>query len=307
MHRKARNMIYTLTFNPSLDYMISVDDFEMNKVNRTNTELVYPGGKGINVSMVLKNLCHKSVALGFVAGFTGDAFEKLISAKGIDTDFIKVNDGMTRINVKLKTSIETEINGQGPAINKEDIEKLYNKLLSLEDGDILVLAGSIPKSVPNTIYSDIMECLKTKKINIIVDASNDLLLNVLKYHPFLVKPNNFELGEIFGVDINSKEEALKYANILKDKGARNVLVSMAKDGAVMVCEDGKEICMEAPFGEVVNSVGAGDSLVAGFIAGFEESRDYYKAIKMGVCTGSASAFSMELATKEAVEKLYNSI
>ena len=296
-------MIYTVTFNPSLDYIVTVKDFKTGVVNRTTEEIIFPGGKGINVSMVLKNLGYESTALGFMAGFTGEAICNLLDKKGITTDFITVEKGVSRINVKLRSNEESEINGQGPEILDTDIQKLYSKLDTLGDGDTLVLAGSIPDVMPQSIYMDIMKHLEGKNIRIVVDATKDLLANVLAYKPFLIKPNNHELGEIFGVEISDKDEVVMYARKLQEKGARNVLVSMAGDGAVLVTEDGQEFRAEAPKGKVVNSVGAGDSMVAGFIAGYLSTKEYIEAFKMGVCTGSASAFSEELATKAEVEEL----
>lgn len=296
-------MIYTITFNPSLDYIVDVKDFKTGIVNRTEGEKIFPGGKGVNVSMVLKNLGADSIALGFEAGFTGKEIGRLLDEKGIKTDFITVKEGNSRINIKLRSAEETEINGQGPEIEKEDIEKLYGKLDKLQKGDCLVLAGSIPGVMPSSSYKDIMEYLKEKDIKIVVDATRELLTNVLCYKPFLIKPNNHELGEIFGVEINSKEDAIKYALKLQEKGARNVLVSMARDGAVMVTEDGQKLASEAPKGEVRNSVGAGDSMVAGFLYGYLISESYEEAFRYGLATGSASAFSEGMATKADVEKL----
>lgn len=296
-------MIYTVTFNPSLDYIVSVKDFRTGIVNRTTDEIIFPGGKGINVSMVLKNLGYDNTAMGFMAGFTGEAICSMLEKKGVTTDFITVEKGVSRINVKLRSDEETEINGQGPEIEAKDIDKLYRKLDLLADGDTLVLAGSIPDVMPQSIYMDIMKYLEKKNIYIVVDATRDLLVNVLAYSPFLIKPNNYELGEIFGVEIKNKDDVVAYAKKLQEKGARNVLVSMAGDGAVLVTEDGNEFRAEAPKGKVVNSVGAGDSMVAGFIAGFLSTREYMQAFKLGVCTGSASAFSEELATKKEVEEL----
>lgn len=231
-------MIYTVTFNPSLDYIVSVDDFTCGIVNRTTDEIIFPGGKGINVSMVLKNLGFENTALGFLAGFTGNRIQELLEEKGVRTDFISVEKGISRINVKLRSREETEINGQGPAIAEMDIKKLYEKLDTLSDGDILVLAGSIPDVMPGSMYMDIMRHLQNKDLKIVVDATKDLLVNVLQYHPFLIKPNNHELGEIFGVKIESKADVITYAKKMQEKGARNVLVSMAGDGAVLVAEDG---------------------------------------------------------------------
>lgn len=298
-------MIYTVTFNPSLDYIIRVDNFTCGKVNRTRDEKFFPGGKGINVSIMLKNLGFESTALGFLAGFTGERIVELLKNKGINTDFINVEHGISRINVKLHSDQETEINGQGPMISEEDISLLYDKLSKIGDGDILVLAGSIPGVMPDSIYMDILKYLEGKKISIVVDATGDLLVNVLKYHPFLIKPNNHELGEIFGVTIDSREDAVTYAGKLQGMGAKNVLVSMAGEGAVLVSQTGGIFKTEAPKGRVVNSVGAGDSMVAGFIAGFLKSNSFPEAFKMGVCAGSATAFSQELASLDEVMTLIN--
>lgn len=296
-------MIYTVTFNPSLDYIVTLNHFRMGEVNRTVNEEIFPGGKGINVSIVLNNLGYKNVALGFLAGFVGDEIKRLLEEKGISTDFISIEEGISRINVKLRSDKETEINGQGPNISKNYIQKLYEKLDQLKEDDVLVLAGSIPEVMPDSIYMDIMDHLKEKNLKIAVDATKDLLVNVLPYHPFVIKPNNFELGELFGVTIKSKDEVVFYAKKLQEMGARNVLVSMAGDGAVLVTENGQEFRAEAPKGKVINSVGAGDSMVGGFLAGYLENQSYENAFQLGVCTGSASAFSNELATKEQVLKL----
>ena len=296
-------MIYTVTFNPSLDYIVSVDNFELGKVNRTSAEIINPGGKGINVSILLKNLGHTSCALGFMAGFTGEEIASRVEEAGVDSNFIKVKNGISRINVKLRAQEESEINGMGPEISDADIRELYAQLDELKDGDILVLAGSIPSVMPGTIYSDIMMYLQDKDIKIVVDATKDLLTNVLKYHPFMIKPNNHELGEIFGVTLNTREEVVPYAKKLQEQGARNVLVSMAGEGAVLLDENGEVYMTEAPKGKVLNSVGAGDSMVAGFIAGYMASEDYEQAFYMGVCTGSASAFSEGMATKEGIKSL----
>lgn len=299
-------MIYTVTFNPSLDYIVNVPGFTCGRVNRTREEKIFPGGKGINVSMVLKNLGYENTALGFYAGFTGNELQRLVEEKGICADFIPVAEGMSRINVKIRGDEESEINGQGPAILNDDIEKLYEKLEKLRDGDILVMAGSIPDVMPQTIYMDIMKYLADRNLKIVVDATKDLLVNVLQYHPFLIKPNNHELGEIFGVTLKERSEVIPYAKKLQKMGAKNVLISMAGDGAVLVAEDGNVYESEAPKGKVVNSVGAGDSMVAGFLAGYLQSGSYQDAFHMGVCTGSASAFSEELATKAEVEQLLKS-
>lgn len=300
-------MIYTVTFNPSLDYVVKVNDLKLGRVNRTEEEDVYPGGKGINVSIVLKNLGYDSSVLGFIAGFTGDEIERRVWEFGCKSDFIKLNEGLSRINIKVKSNEESEINGGGPHINEEALNSLYKKLDNLQDGDILVLAGSIPKSLPEDIYEKIMERLEKKEIKVIVDATKDLLVNVLKFKPFLIKPNNHELGEIFNVELRTDEEIIEYAKKLQDKGARNVLISMAGDGAIFLSEIGEIIRSGVPKGEVKNSVGAGDSMVAGFIAGYLKNYNFKEAFKMGVATGSATAFSEGLATKDEILKLLNEI
>lgn len=298
-------MIYTVSFNPSLDYILDVPAFKTGRVNRTVNENILPGGKGINVSIVLNNLGMENKALGFTAGFTGDALKRLLEERGVNTDFIHLKHGMTRINVKLRAKEETEINGQGPLIKEHHISGLHEKLGYLTQDDVLVLAGSIPDSMPKSAYMDIMRLLQDKGIRIVVDATRELLVNVLPYKPFLIKPNNHELGEIFNVEITSKDDVIRYGKKLMEQGARNVLVSMAGDGAVLLAEDGRIYQAPAPKGELKNSVGAGDSMVAGFIAGYLESGSYEKAFQMGVCTGSASAFSENLATREEVLELLN--
>lgn len=300
-------MIYTITFNPALDYIVRVDDFKIGEVNRTSYEEIYAGGKGINVSIVLNNLNVENIALGFIAGFTGEEIENRVRQMGCKTDFIRLNSGMSRINVKLKSKEESEINGQGPGINDDDLCKLYKKLDLLKEGDILILAGSIPNTLPENIYEIIMERLYNKEIKIIVDATKDLLLNVLKYKPFLIKPNHHELGELFNTNIKSNDEIILYAKKLKEMGARNVLISMAGDGAIFITEDNRVIKSNVPKGKLVNSVGAGDSMVGGFIAGYLNDGDLEAAFKMGVATGSASAFSEGLATKDKVYELLKEI
>lgn len=294
-------MIYTITFNPSLDYIVTVPDFKLGAVNRTEKEILFPGGKGINVSIVLKNLGMESTILGFTAGFTGEEIRRRVQEMGCKEELITVGNGYSRINLKLRSKEESEINGMGPVIEQDVINQLYRKLGGLQNGDILVLAGSIPASMPDTMYSDIMQFLEGKDIRVVVDATRDLLVNVLKYHPFLIKPNNHELGEIFGVELKEKAEVLKYAKKLQEQGARNVLVSMAGEGAVLAAEDGSVYESAAPKGHVVNSVGAGDSMVAGFLYGYLRSETYKTAFQVGVATGSASAFSENLATKAEVE------
>lgn len=297
-------MIYTVTLNPSLDYIVRVDDFRTGMINRTVYEEILPGGKGINVSIVLKNLGVKSVSMGFIGGFTGKQIEAEIRAMGCETDFITIPGQISRINVKLKSQEETEINGQGAKIETGDLEALFEKIKALEEGDILVLAGSIPASLPADIYKKIMERLQDKNISIIVDATRDLLLNVLKYHPFLIKPNKHELGEIFGKELETNTEIISCGKELQKKGARNILISMAGEGAIFISEDGSIFESEAPKGQLVNSVGAGDSMVAGFLTGYLTKGNYLDAFKMGIAAGSASAFSPKLAEKKEVERLF---
>lgn len=300
-------MIYTVTFNPSLDYIVSVDDFKLGLTNRTSSELILPGGKGTNVSTVLKNLGFESTALGFVAGFTGNEIVKRLNDMGIKSDFISIENGISRINLKLKSIDGTEINGAGPDISEEKVNELMDKLNQLKEGDVLVLAGSIPSSMSDNIYRDIVADLKDRGVMIVVDATKDLLLNVLEYHPFLIKPNNHELGEIFDVKLTTREEVIPYGRKLQEKGARNVLVSMAGEGAVLIAEDGQVFDAPAPKGKLINGVGAGDSMVAGFVAGWIEKQDYEYAFHMGVASGSASAFSENLATKEEIINVYNQV
>ena len=300
-------MIYTVTFNPSLDYIVSVDDFKLGLTNRTSSELILPGGKGTNVSTVLKNLGLESTALGFVAGFTGNEIVKRLNDMGIKSDFISIENGISRINLKLKSIDGTEINGAGPDISEDKVNELMDKLNQLKEGDVLVLAGSIPSSMSDNIYRDIMADLKDRGVMIVVDATKDLLLNVLEYHPFLIKPNNHELGEIFDVKLTTREEVIPYGRKLQEKGARNVLVSMAGEGAVLIAEDGQVFDAPAPKGKLINGVGAGDSMVAGFVAGWIEKQDYEYAFHMGVASGSASAFSENLATKEEIINVYTQV
>lgn len=300
-------MIYTVTFNPSLDYIVSVNDFQLGLTNRTDSELILPGGKGINVSTILMNLGIDSTAFGFAAVFTGEEIIREVEAMGIRSDFIKIDSGISRINLKLKNIDGTEINGSGPEISEEKIEELLRKLDILGEGDILVLAGSIPASMPADMYSTIMERLQHKNVTFIVDATKDLLINVLKYKPFLIKPNNHELGELFDVKLTTREEVIPYGKKLQKQGARNVLISMAGEGAVLVAEDGSVYEAPAPKGTLVNAVGAGDSMVAGFTAGWIEKKDYRHAFYMGVSAGSASAFSEYLATKEEIMDLYEKV
>ena len=298
-------MIYTMTFNPALDYIVEVNSLIPGATNRTVFEQMLPGGKGLNVSFVLKNLGFETTALGFLAGFVGEEIEHRVEEKGIATEFIKLKEGCSRINMKVRNIDGTEINGMGPVIPKEQVEKMMGRLEDLQQGDVLVLAGSIPSSIPATIYMDIMRRLKEKDIMVVVDATKDLLKNVLQYRPFLIKPNHHELGELFGVTLTSQDEVVPYAKQLRELGARNVLVSMGGMGAVLVDEKGSVHRSKAPEGKVVNSVGAGDSMVAGFLAGWLSKRDYEYAFRMGLAAGSASAFSSELATREEVQNIYN--
>lgn len=296
-------MIYTVTFNPSLDYIVDVEEFTLGRVNRTEKELIFPGGKGINVSLVLKNLFVESTALGFVAGFTGKEIERRLKEWGCLTQFILIEEGMSRINLKLRSTQESEINGQGPRISSNALENLYKQLNQLKEEDILVLAGSIPRSMRNSSYEDILAHIKNKNIKCVVDATGDLLLNVLKYKPFLIKPNNHEMEEMFHCTIEGKDNLVRYGRELQNMGAQNVLISMAGEGAILLTEEGSVYKSEAPKGKVINSVGAGDSMVAGFISGFLMNKNYEDAFKMGIAAGSASAFSERLATKEEVESL----
>ncbi|MBQ8634098.1 MAG: 1-phosphofructokinase, partial [Lachnospiraceae bacterium] len=298
-------MIYTVTFNPSLDYIVEVNNMTLGATNRTSFEQMLPGGKGLNVSFVLKNLGFDTTALGFLAGFVGEEIEKRVAETGVTCEFIKLSEGCSRINMKVRNVDGTEVNGMGPVIPAEKVERMLERLDALTKEDILVLAGSIPSSMPATVYSDIMKRLaKQNGPLIVVDATKDLLMNVLPYRPFLIKPNHHELGELFGVAITSHEEVIPYAKKLQEQGARNVLVSMGGFGAVLVDEQGGVYKSKAPEGVVVNSVGAGDSMVAGFLAGWLEKKNYEYAFHMGLAAGSASAFSENLATREEVSRVY---
>lgn len=291
-------MIYTVTFNPALDYIVHVAQLNIGEVNRAAYGEIMAGGKGVNVSLVLKNLGHESTALGFAAGFTGEKLVQDLKDKGCRTDFIFLDQGMTRINVKIKGQEETEINGEGPEITPVAVRTLMMRLERLREGDILVLSGSVPKTLPEDMYEKVIVRQQGKKVRVVVDATKNLLKETLEYHPFLVKPNHHELGELFGVTISKPEEALSYAEKLQQMGAVNVLVSMAGDGAVLLDEYGNRHMSPAPEGRLINSVGAGDSMVAGFLAGYLETKDYEQAFRMGIAAGSASAFSEFLATRE---------
>ena len=291
-------MIYTVTFNPALDYIVRVAQLNIGEVNRAAYGEIMAGGKGVNVSLVLKNLGHESTALGFAAGFTGEKLVQDLKDKGCRTDFIFLDQGMTRINVKIKGQEETEINGEGPEITPVAIRTLMMRLERLREGDILVLSGSVPKTLPEDMYEKVIVRQQGKKVKVVVDATKNLLKETLEYHPFLVKPNHHELGELFGVTISNPEEALSYAEKLQQMGAVNVLVSMAGDGAILLDKYGNRHMSPAPEGRLINSVGAGDSMVAGFLAGYLETKDYEQAFQMGIAAGSASAFSEFLATRE---------
>ena len=297
-------MIYTVTFNPSLDYIVSVEDFKLGITNRTSSELMLPGGKGINVSTVLGNLGIENTALGFAAGFTGEEIIRQVEHMGIRSDFIMVPDGISRINLKLKSIDGTEINGSGPEISEAAVAELMEKLEVLGEEDVLVLAWSIPSSMPDDIYRRILKRLQGRGVTAVVDATKNLLLNVLEYRPFLVKPNNHELGEIFQVELWDRKSVVSYARKLQEMGAQNVLVSMAGEGAVLAAQDGTVYETPAPEGTLVNGVGAGDSMVAGFLAGWMEKQDFRHAFYMGVSAGSASAFSERLATREEIKHIY---
>jgi 1-phosphofructokinase len=299
-------MVYTVTFNPAIDYVVHLEEMKIGATNHSEHEEIYFGGKGINVSIVLRELGVDSKALGFTAGFTGEAIENGLADMGIDTDFVRLDKGNSRINVKIKSLEETELNGQGPDINDRAVATLFEKLDTLSDGDTLILAGSIPSSLPSDIYEKILERFSHKKIRAVVDATKDLLLNVLKYKPFLVKPNNHELGEMFGVELRTDEETEKYARKLQAMGAVNVLVSMAGDGAMLIDETGKMHRQGVCKGKIKNSVGAGDSMVAGFIAGILNG-DYEYALKLGTAAGGATAFSDGLATKTKISELFQTL
>lgn len=305
--RVQGKMIYTVTFNPALDYVVRVQDFTPGAVNRTCSEHIFYGGKGINVSAVLATLGFESTALGFIAGFTGDEIERGVKTLGFQSDFIRVKEGMSRINVKLKSNEESEINGMGPRITAEDVKGLFDKLEQLKEGDVLVLSGSIPASMDDRIYETIMAKLSGRGIRVVVDAEKGLLLNVLKYHPFLIKPNNHELGQMFGRVLKTEEEIAEHARRLQDMGAGNVLISMAGDGALLVAETGELYRLGVARGTVKNSVGAGDSMVAGFLAGFLQNGDYEHALKLGTAAGGATAFSDGLGVKSEIMKLYETL
>lgn len=296
-------MVYTVTFTPSIDYIVTVNSFELGMTNRTTSEQLLPGGKGVNVSAVLERLGVPSTALGYVAGFTGEQIEAMLSQQGVHTEFIHLQTGNSRINIKLKSIDGTEINGMGPEISQQDIDALTTQIDQLQADDILVLAGSIPAGMSKSIYGTFMERVKEKGICVAVDTTQEMLRNVLPHNPFIIKPNQHELGELLGVPITTPQQALQYGEQLLQAGAQNAIVSMGKEGAVFLGSDGQRLHLAAPKGTLVNSVGAGDSMLAGFLAGYLKTNDLAFAFKMAVCTGSASAFSKEFATAQEVEKL----
>ena len=301
-------MVYTITFNPALDYITQVENFKIGEINRTKTETILPGGKGLNVSIVLKNLGIENTALGFIAGFTGEELRGKLETKGVKTDFVKVEEGFTRINIKISSISgnkveETALNGMGPKITQKDIEELFDKLDKVTTEDIVILSGSVPKNISKDIYREICKKLSEKGITFVVDSTQELLMSVLQYNPFLIKPNKEELEETLNCKIRTKDDIISAAKELKKLGAQNILVSLGKDGALLLTKDDEVLYSKAPKGEIVNTVGSGDSMVAGFLAGYYEKKDYEYALKKGVAAGSASAFSIELATKNDVEEL----
>ena len=297
-------MIYTVTLNPSIDYVVETDKLKIGEVNRANKEELYPGGKGINVSLMLNELQAENTALGFLGGFIGEYIENTLASKGVNTEFIKLEEGF---NLKIKNEVETEINGKGPHISEEKLQLLYKKIEKLKDEDILVLCGSIPNSLSNTLYQDIISMVAQKNVKVIVDATSNLLLNTLKYNPFLIKPNIHELEEIFDTKIDCIDNTIFYATKLKDMGAENVLISMGKDGALLIDSKGKIYLSNAPKGDVINTVGSGDSMVAGFISGYLKTKDYKEALKLGASCGSATAFSSGIGEKKLIDILKNEI
>ncbi len=301
-------MVYTITFNPALDYIAQVENFKIGEINRTKTETILPGGKGLNVSIVLKNLGIENTALGFVAGFVGEELIHKMESQGVTTDFVKVEKGITRINIKISSMSEnkveeTALNGMGPQITKGDIDVLLEKIQKMSTKDMVILSGSIPKNMDKDIYEKICKELSEKGITFIVDSTQELLMNVLKYNPFLIKPNKEELEETLNCKISTKEDIVNAAKELKKMGAQNVLVSLGNDGALLLTKEDETYYSKAPKGQVVNTVGSGDSMVAGFLAGYYQTQDYEYALKVGVAAGSASAFSIRLATKEDVDLL----
>lgn len=298
-------MIYTVTFNPALDYTLFVDEIGNDDINRAKSETLDFGGKGINVSAVLTRLGIENTALGFSAGFSGNELERMLTDEGISNDFVHLNNGYTRINVKIRSDRELDFNASGPKISENDSDKLFEKLTRIKKNDYLVLAGSVPDSLPCDIYEKILEFLKKRECNIVVDATGDLLLRTLKYKPFMIKPNHFELGDLFSVKLSSDTEIIKYAKILQEKGARNVLVSCGENGAILLDENTEIHKADAVRGKLVSSVGCGDSMVAGFLAGYTEKQDYAYALRLGCACGSATAFCTGLAQRKDIDEILN--
>lgn len=296
-------MIFTVTFNPAMDYVMQVDNINEKDISRSESEKIFYGGKGINVSSILTKLNVENTATGFLAGFTGNEIERMLKSDNIRTDFVHLKTGFTRINVKIKSEKELDINAHGPNISEQDIDELLNKLKKIKSGDYLVLAGSVPPSLSDDIYEKILEHFTDKDINVVVDTTGNLLKNILKYKPFLIKPNHHELGEIFSVDINSTQDVIRYAKKLQEIGAKNVLVSRAKDGATLIDENGNVISVTNAPGKIVSSVGCGDSMVAGFIAGYIESKNYEKALRLGAVCANATAFSSSIAKKKEIDNM----
>lgn len=298
-------MIYTLTLNPAIDYTLCVDNFGVSKLNRSTYEDFSIGGKGINVSIILKELGIDSVSLGFVAGFTGQKILEGLSSIGINHDFNILAEGNSRINVKIKSGTETEINSTGPEIDLASQEMLLNKINKLKPEDILVLSGSVPKNLGDDFYEKIIRNTKDKNIRIVVDATKSLLLNTLKFKPFLIKPNIDELSELFGIAINNTEDIIKYAKKLQEMGASNVLVSLGKDGAILLDATGTFYKSATPEGKAINTVGAGDSMIAGFLKGIIDKNDTKYALKLATACGSATAFSKGLANYDTITSVFS--
>lgn len=298
-------MVYTVTLNPALDYVMKLKALRTDDINRTDGEEIYYGGKGINVSVILTQLGIPNTALGFLGGFTGKKLEEMLKNDNISCDFNHLKNGDTRINVKIKADKEIDLNACGPEITKEDMQSFLRKLDSIKSGDYLILAGSIPNTLPDDIYEQILERVGDRNINCVVDATGDLLKNVLKYKPFLIKPNHHELGDLFSVQIKSDDDIVKYSKKLQEMGAKNVLVSMAKDGAMLTDENGNVHRIGNAKGKLINSVGCGDSMVAGFTAGYIKTADYSYALRLGSACGNATAFSEKLATREEIERVFN--
>ena len=298
-------MVYTVTLNPALDYVMKLKALRTDDINRTDGEEIYYGGKGINVSVILTQLGIPNTALGFLGGFTGKKLEEMLKNDNVSCDFNYLKNGDTRINVKIRADKEIDLNACGPEITKEDMQSFLRKLDGIKSGDYLILAGSIPNTLPDDIYEQILERVSDRNINCVVDATGDLLKNVLKYKPFLIKPNHHELGDLFSVQIKSDDDIVKYSKKLQEMGAKNVLVSMAKDGAMLTDENGCVHKIGNAKGKLINSVGCGDSMVAGFTAGYIKTADYSYALRLGSACGNATAFSEKLATREEIERVFN--